>query len=121
MAWRNDGRHRNFGPIEARPGTALEPLMKLVRELEANAPWIHAQHVRVEWVAAGSTVALVSHQLGRPYQDGWVGAVSAMGHAASLLTPEGTLALGGDPAKVAAVQLVTAMSGIDATAGVWVF
>lgn len=63
---------RAFRPLESQHGDLLEPLAKVLRELQNNCPWINAKRIKIDFDGSSNT-ADVPHGLGRAYTGGWVG------------------------------------------------
>lgn len=111
--------HRAFGPLEQRrSGDDLEPVAKLVRELEDAFPQIHGRRVAVTFDGVTATVD-AAHDLGRDYEGGWLmDASAAVADDCTVIT--GSVA-GADGLDASTYVRVTQGTAQAVTRYVWVY
>lgn len=108
---------RAHKPLEHRSGDELEPVAKVLRELSANVPWLHARRLAIVFDGVSLT-ADVRHGLGRAYTGGWIGDTVDSSRRRAVITGSVAAAAGLDTSTyVRVTQSATAAE----TVYVWVF
>lgn len=111
--------HRGYSPLEQkRPGDELEPVAKVLREMDDSLPFQHGKRVTVTFDGATATED-VAHGLGRAYEGGWLmDASAAVTDDCALITGATALAASVDTSTYARVTQGTATA---VTRYVWVY